>query len=140
MNRKVYLLAVFLVAIAVSLITLKVRYGQSTVQVKNNPQLWRVSIVMHLTGQGARAKARLTLPQSDSHQTIYNEHFETNEMLFYIRAPKVTGNRLGYWKSEFLDGAKTAQYTFSAQLHPVRYEIGKNIPRPLNPAEFYPEA
>lgn len=138
MNRKVYLLAAFFVTLAAALISLKVYYGQSAVEIKNNPFLWRVSIIMNLTGQGARGKARLTLPQTNPHQTIYNEHFETDEMVFYIRQPKASGNRLGYWKSELLDGNKTAQYMFSVELHEIQYQMSPDLRRPDQPKTFYP--
>lgn len=138
MNKKVYLISAFLIVLAGSLTSWKLNQGISSIQQKTNARLWRVSVVMNLTGQGARAKARLMLPQSSSHQTIYNEHFETDEMLFYIRQTLDTGNRRGYWKSELLDGVKSVQYRFSAQMTPTKFLLPQNALRPDHPLEVFP--
>lgn len=139
MNKKVYWLAFVFIAVSAVLIGLKIQYGQSTVRLKNNPNLWKVSVIMKLTGQGERGKARLTLPQSNTRQTIYNEHFETSEMLFYLRQPKASGNKLGYWKSELLDGVKSAQYTFSAEVQAKNFLVPDGIRIPEEPLEAYPQ-
>lgn len=138
MNRKVYILAVILVVLAGTMTFFKMKSGASAVRAKNNPHLWRVSVVMNLTGQGARGKARLTLPRSNPHQTIYNVHFETDDMLFYTRETKSSGNIRGYWKSELLEGGKSVHYTFSAETHTNTFQIPPYLIRPSNPLEFYP--
>jgi hypothetical protein len=138
MNRKVYTLAGFLMVLALSIMIVKVIYGKSTVVQKSNPHLWRVSIVMNLWGQGGRAKVRLTLPKNNPRQTIYNEHFENAEMVFYIRERALTGNRVGFWREELFEGYKSIQYTFSTELRSMSYKIPDSLWRPDNPLEVYP--
>lgn len=137
MNRKVYLLAGFLTLLALSLMTVKLIYGKSTVIQKTNPHLWRVSIVMNIWGQEARSKVRLTLPQNNPRQKIYNEHFENAEMVFYLRQRPITGNRVGFWREELLAGFKSIQYTFSSELRSASYKIPIELRRPENPLEAY---
>jgi hypothetical protein len=137
MNRKVYTLALCLILFAVSVMAVKVMYGKSTVIQKANPHLWRVSIVMNLWGQDGRAKVRLTLPKNNPRQKIYNEHFENAEMVFYIRDRAITGNRVGFWREELLEGFKSIQYTFSTELRPAAYPIPAGLMRPENPKEAY---
>lgn len=138
MNRKVYCLAGFLTLLALGMMTVKVIYGKSTVVQKSNPHLWRVSMVMNIWGQDGRAKVRLTLPKNNLRQTIYNEHFENAEMVFYVRGRAITGNRVGFWREEMLEGFKSIQYTFSTELRGMSYKIPENIWRPENPREAYP--
>ena len=135
-NRKVYFLAAFLILSAAVLIGLKVFYGGLRVDQKYNPHLWRVNIFMNLHGRGGRANVRLTMPGTNSRQTLYNENFEHDGLVFYIRERPKTGNRIGFWKSELLDGSKSIHYTFSAQLRSVRTPI-PDIPVPeKKPAEY----
>lgn len=137
MNRKVYILAGLLICFALSITTAKLIYGKSTVIQKTNPHLWRVSIVMNAWGQGGRSKIRLTLPKNNTRQKIYNEHFENGEMVFYIRDRAITGNRVGFWREELLEGFKSLQYTFSTELRPAEYQISPALMRPENPKEAY---
>ena len=138
-NRKVYFIAFFLILLAVCLVAVKVFYGGHTIAQEASRHLWRISIVMNITGKGARAKVRLTLPKDNERQTIYNEHFENNEMLFYIRERELTGNRVGFWRSELLDGVRSIQYTFSASLAHAAYPIPADLLIPDKPYEFYPQ-
>lgn len=138
-NKKVYILAFCLFALTAVLIIAKVIYGERMVEQKYNPHLWRINIIMNASGQGTRSKVRLTLPRENEHQTIYNEHFENNEMTFYIRERAITGNRVGFWRADLLDGFKSVQYTFSAQLRSLTYVIPPALERPENPAEYYPQ-
>lgn len=136
-NRKVYLLAFFLILTAGILAGVKVFYGGLRVDHQYNPHLWRISVVMNLRGRGERANVRLTLPRTNPHQTIYNEHFEQEGLVFYIRERPRTGNRIGFWKSELLDGAKPASYTFSTQLRSIQYKIPE-VRAPEKKPEEYP--
>lgn len=138
MNRKVYILAASLIVLAIILMTVKLIYGKSTVVQKSNPHLWRVSIVMNVWGQGGRSKVRLTLPKNNPRQTIYNEHFENSEMVFYIRERAMTGNRVGFWREELFEGFKSIQYTFSTELRSLSYKMPENLWRPENALEAYP--
>src|SRR5690242_16234990 len=103
-NARVYWTAFFLIVLSALIITTKVLYGERTVEQRYNPHLWRINILMNATGQGTRAKVRLTLPRENEHQTIYNEHFENDELVFYVRDRQITGNRIGFWRAELLDG------------------------------------
>ncbi len=146
-NRLVYLIALLLIAAAGALISTKVLYGEKRVLQEYNPRLWRVNIIMNMLGEGGRAKVRLTLPKDNDRQAIYNEHFENNEMVFYVRERAKTGNRIGFWRSDLLEGFKSIQYTFSAQLRarnvifpqdtliPSVYP-GSVPPETLNPSKF----
>jgi len=138
MNRRVYLLAGFLVLVAGGVMTAKVIYGGHTVRQEFSRHLWRIHVVMNLAGQGTRAKVRLTLPQDTERQTVYNEHFENDELVFYVRERPLTGNRMGFWRSEVLDGSKSIQYTFSVQLRSLAYEIPQALKLPTDPLAAYP--
>lgn len=137
MNRRVYISAAFLVLVSVVLITAKVIYGGQSVQAESSRNLWRINIVFNVKGQGERAKVRLTLPKDTERQTIYNEHFESDELVFYVRERKLTGNRIGFWRSELLDGSRSVQYTFSAQLKGLNYVMPANLFFPDKPAHYY---
>jgi len=137
MNRKVYLIAIFFILLAFALIVTKVIYGGQNIRPEVSRHLWRVKMVMNITGKGERAKVRLTLPKTSEHQKIYNEHFENDEMTFYIRERPLTGNRVGFWRAEILEGSKSLQYTFSAQLVKIAYEIPEDIVLAQDPKKFY---
>lgn len=139
MNRRVYLCALFLVFLSLSLVAFKVVYGgQKVAEERGRRELWRVSIVMNIEGKGERAKVRLTLPQDNSRQTVYNEHFENDALVFYVRQRKLTGNRIGFWRSEILDGTKTLEYTFSAQMKSQAYTVPTGVKLAKDPA-VYPD-
>lgn len=138
MNRKVYWLACFLVLLSAASIAAKVIYGGQIVAPDYGSHLWRVDIVMNLIGKGARAKVRLTLPKGNDRQRIYNEHFENDNLIFYIRERVITGNRLGFWRSELLDGSKSIQHTFSAQLKSRVYDMPVGLMLPKKPRTAYP--
>jgi len=137
MNRKVYLFALLLILAAAASISAKVVHGGHTVSSEYSRHLWRISMTMNITGKGSRAKVRLTLPRDNARQTIYNEHFENDEMVFYVRERSDT-NRIGFWRSELLDGRKTLQYTFSAQLKSLMYDIPKDAHLSVEPFKTYP--
>lgn len=137
MNKKVYLIAFILTLLSAGAITAKVIYGGHTVRQDLGRHLWRVSITMNMIGEGVRAKVRLTLPKDGTRQTIYNEHFENDELLFYVRERELTGNRVGFWRAEILDGAKSVQYTFSAQLKSMAYVFSPDSELPDNPEGAY---
>lgn len=137
MNRRVYLFSLLLIAFSAASISAKVIYGGQTVSKEYGRHIWRINIVMHLTGQGTRAKVRLTLPKDAERQTIYNELFENDELVFYVRERPVTGNRIGFWRSELLEGSKSIQYTFSAQLRSLIYSIPTSLTLPKKPRAYY---
>lgn len=140
MNRKVYLIALLLVAFALALITVKVIYGGARVDTGFSPHLWRIKIVMNIKGLGQRAKVRFTLPKNSERQRIYNEHFENDELVFYVRDRQISGNRIGFWRSELLDGTKSLQYTFSVQLKKQSFPIPEELEIPKDPIKAYPPA
>ena len=78
-NRIVYILAFLLIVLSLGLMKWKVAQGEKSVEHDRAAHLWRVSIVMNLTGNGNAARARLTLPEEDDRQVIYNEHSEACE-------------------------------------------------------------
>jgi hypothetical protein len=127
-----------LVLMAAGSISAKVIYGGHSVSREFSRYLWRINIVMNLAGKGTRAKVRLTLPKENERQTIYNEHFENDGLVFYVREREFTKNRVGFWRSELLDGTKSVQYTFSAQLKSLIYAIPGNFSLPDNPYDAYP--
>jgi len=137
LNKKVYWISGSLIALAFVLILVKVIYGGQTISPESSRYLWHVDVVMHLTGKGSRAKVRLTLPHDSERQRIYNEHFENDELVFYVRERPLTGNRIGFWKSELLSGSKSVQYTFSAQLKSLTYPIPSELKIPEDPLKVY---
>ncbi|MBU4306189.1 MAG: hypothetical protein KJ893_11350 [Candidatus Omnitrophica bacterium] len=138
MNRTVFLLAVLLVMAAVNLTTVKLRYGDSTTHLKPNEQLWRVNLVMNLTGQGKAAKVRFTLPKDTERQFLYNEHFDDQGLNFYIRERSLTKNRIGFWRAELLESTKLVQYTFSCRLNKKSYAIPEGEKLPKDALKKYP--
>jgi len=141
MNKKVYALALFLVALAAGLIWLKIDVGGQSISFakEQSRYLWRVNVMMDIKGTGHRAKVRLTLPKDNERQTIYNEHFENDNLVFYVRERKISGNRIGFWRSELLDNRRNIEYTFSAQLKSLSYAIPEKYELPRDPKTFYPE-
>ncbi len=137
MNKRVYFISFVLVLLAAVIISIKIIYGGLNVTQEASRNLWRIQIVMNITGKGDRSSLRLILPQDNDHQKIYNEHFENDDMDFYIRNSR-TGNRLGYWKSEILDGTRSAQYRCSVQLKKLIYQMPPDLELPRKPEEFYP--
>lgn len=138
MNRKVYLFSLFLILIAAASISARVIYGGHKVSAEYSRHLWRINISMNITGKGSRAKVRLTMPRDNERQTIYNEHFENDELVFYVRDRPGTNNRIGFWRSELLDGSKTLQYTFSAQLKSLMYDMPKDLELVEDPFKTFP--
>ncbi len=138
MNKKVYFISAFLVVLAGAIIAAKVIYGGHNINPEVSKHLWRVKTVINITGKGERAKVRMTLPQDNIHQIIYNEHFENAEMVFYIRERPLTGNRIGFWRNELLEGSKSIQYSFSAQLKKNVYAIPPSYNIPKSPKKTYP--
>lgn len=137
-NKFVYVLAFILILISLGLMKWKINVGEQAVDHAQTAHLWRVSIVMNLTGDGREARARLTLPEESDRQVIYNEHSENNEMVFYTRVLPATRNRAGYWKSDLLDGFKSVQYTFSAQLKSKGFFLPQDDLIRKNPKAEYP--
>ncbi len=140
MNRQVKIIALFLTALSLTLIGVKIIYGGQTVQPEYSRHLWNIHIMMNIAGEKDRAKVRLTLPRDTDRQRIYNEHFENNDLVFYIRERAITGNRLGFWRSEALEGSRTLQYAFSAQLKSLLYNIPTHLRLPKRPLKEYPPA
>lgn len=140
MNRNVYLVSAVLIALAAALIVAKLVFAGQAVRPAADRDLWRVTMIAHVTGKGERAKVRLTLPfKNTERQTIYNEHFESDEMVFYMRERTETKNRIGFWRSELLDGSKTIQYTYSAQVKALTYRFPlAELELPEKPLQFYP--
>ncbi|OGW80375.1 MAG: hypothetical protein A3G33_10395 [Omnitrophica bacterium RIFCSPLOWO2_12_FULL_44_17] len=138
MNKKVYFAAFLLIVITAALITSRIFYGGQTIRPEFKRSLWRVNIIMDLMGTGSRAKVRFTLPKETERQTIYNEHFNNEGMVFYIRDRENTKNRIGFWRSELLNGSKTIKYTFSVLAKSADYQIPAGLVRPKKPLEFYP--
>ncbi|MDD5216470.1 MAG: 7TM domain-containing protein [Candidatus Omnitrophica bacterium] len=140
MNRKVYTVSAVLIALSIALVIARIIYGGQSIRPEFNQECWRVSLIMELTGNAERAKVRVTLPQDTDRQTIYNEHYENAETNFYIRMRKsdFTENRVGFWRTELLDGDKTIKYTFSTQLRELVYGIPTNLTLSKNPAGMYP--
>lgn len=138
MNRKVYLISFFLLLLAGAIMAFKVFYGGQSLSPEVSRHLWRVKFVINIKGKGERAKVRLTLPKTNEHQKVYNEHFENDEMVFYIRERPLTGNRVGFWRAEILEGSKSLQYTFSVQVRKIAYEIPPDAALPINPEKAYP--
>lgn len=140
MNKKVYILAFLLFCLSAGLVYLRLERGGQSIKPEFSRNIWRTHIFFDIEGQGARGKVRLTLPKDNSRQTIYNEHFENDEMVFYIREKDVTGNRLGYWSSEILSGGKRMRYTFSSQLKEQKYMVPHGVRVSDKPLEaFAPE-
>jgi hypothetical protein len=124
--------------IAAALIGLRLAQGGQVVQHDFNRNLWRIQSVINIEGKGIPAKVRLTLPGSTAHQKIYNEHFENAGLDFSIQEKPYSGNQIGVWRSEVLDGEKTVQYTFSVQLKKLAYNIPSNVKLAKAPEKQYP--
>lgn len=137
-NRIVYVIAIILIAVSLGITKWKVAMGEKSVDHGQTARLWRINIVMNLIGSGNSARARLTLPEENDRQVIYNEHSENNEMVFYTRVLPSTKNRAGYWKSDLLDGFKSVQYTFSAQLKSKDFFLSTADLIRKNPKAEYP--
>ncbi len=127
MNKKVYILAAFLVLITGSCFYLRLSFGGQSIRPEFDRHLWRVEVGMTAHGKGTHAKVRLTLPSDTDRQTIYNENLDNAGMMFYIREQPLTKNRMGYWHSEILDGTKFIKYTFSAQLKSQTFVIPPDL-------------
>src|SRR3989338_6443718 len=138
MNRKAYLLSGTLVLLTASIMILKIYFGGQNIKPEFVYHLWRANIIVRLAGKGGRAKVRLTLPQDTAHQIIYNENFENDGLDFNVRERSLTSNRIGFWRSQLLDGSKTVHYTFSVQLKGAVYNVPLNQKLPKNPLEAYP--
>lgn len=139
MNRKVYLIAVLMAALAAALINFKMFYGNRTVSFAPSQHLWRVNIIINAKGKGTRAKVRLTLPQRTERQVIYNEHFENDELALSVLDRPETGNRMAYWRSELLEGARIIQYFFSVQLKSRQFAVSQNDRISKEPLTRYPQ-
>lgn len=138
-NWKVYLLSAFLILTAVLLIHLKIQYGGQTISPAFKLNLWRITLEMNLAGKGARAKVRLTLPKDNDRQRIYNENFD-ERLTFYIRERPLTGNRIGFWRTELLEGSRDIRYNFSVQVRGINYLLSETSVLPRDPAAEYGEA
>ena len=100
---------------------------------------WNVAVEMNAAGSGARAKIRMTLPQDNSRQTVYNESFD-HDFEFYTRIRDWTKNRMGFWRNDFLEGANPIHYSFSVGLKAVTYAIPPFLDLPRKKSQLtYPE-
>lgn len=139
MNKRVIFIAFLLFLLTAGLMAARVYYGGHTIQREYGHQLWRVTTIIELDGRGKRAKVRLTLPHDTPRQTIYNEIGDSGDMAFYTRERPVTGNRVGFWLSELLDGSRTIKYTFSVQSKAVRMVLPPTMKLPKDAKAFYGE-
>lgn len=138
MNRRVYILSALLALLSAALVATRVIYGGFTVGPEYSRNLWRVSVVMNLVGEGGKAKLSLILPHDTDRQKIYNERFENDGMDFCVRKKLFSGNRIGIWSSPLLEKRKSVRYTFSAQLRSLDYTIPPELEIPKDPKESYP--
>ncbi len=137
-QKKVLVTALLFLAAGFGLTTLKILYGGQTLRPEFGRNLWNVSVEMALLGKGERAKVRMTLPQDTERQTVYNENFD-HSLEFYTRIRELTGNRIGFWRSDFLEGLTTVRYSFSVQLKSLNYTIPPLLTVPRDPQIAYPE-
>jgi hypothetical protein len=138
-NTVVYILAMIFFVAAAGLVAVRIRLGGHNIQVKDGRNLWRVTTVVDVKGKGDPAHVRLTLPNNTNRQKIYNEISHSGDMVFYTRDREKTGNLMGFWKSEFLDGTRTITYRFSVQPGNVQYALPPTFRLPADPFEYYPE-
>ncbi len=138
-NITVYLLATILFLLTAGLIFARFYWGGNTVQMEDGLKLWRVTTVIDLKGNGDRARVRFTLPSNTNRQKIYNEIAHNSDMVFYTRDRESTGNRIGFWNSEFLEGPRTIKYFFSVQPKALKYPLPPTMRLPSNPLNYYPE-
>jgi hypothetical protein len=137
-NKKVIIIQVFLVILAVSAIAFKLLYGKQSIKPQFGESLWRVKIDLSITGRADRARLRMLLPHDTERQRIYNEIFN-HELDFYTKEYPETKNIGGYWYTQFLDGTKSISYTFTPQTISARYTISPETRIPKDPSLAYPE-
>jgi transglutaminase-like putative cysteine protease len=137
MNRKVYVISFLLIVIAVALMVSKVIYGGYRIVPGENQGLWRVSIVMHLTGKGDAVRVKLFLPQDTARQHIYNRHFDNGGLDFAIQ-DRARGNRVGIWHALAVEGVRQIRCVFSAQTRSESYSIPTDLKVPKDPVNYYP--
>lgn len=137
MNRKVYVISSLLIVISVALIVIKVIYGGYRIVPGEDQGLWRVSVIMHLTGKGDAVRVKMFLPQDTARQHIYNRHFD-NGGLDFATQDRARGNRVGIWHAMALEGVRQVRCAFSTQTRSESYVIPTGFKLPRDPASAYP--
>lgn len=136
MRNKIIFPVLLLLAIAAGLIYAQLIFGGQGLRSANKDYLWKVVIQMDFSGASERAKIRLTLPKSNDHQIIYNQIFDPDDMSFYTRDRKMSGNHIGFWRSELLNSDQSISYTFSVQPKRIDYQMPEGKRLNADPEQF----
>ncbi len=137
-DRKVYFLAGMLIIITVAIIAFKVIHGGSNVYPAKDVSLWKVNIALDMAGKGGSSRIKMYLPNSTDRQIIYNSHFSNGGLDFSMEEKAWTGNLIGTWHANILDGVKQVQYEFSVQTKSRIFSIPANLRLSNNLIASYP--
>jgi hypothetical protein len=138
MNKRVSLIALALILVAVVAMSAKVLSRDQTLAHPLEGQLRRCSVTISAKGRDTAARIKLYLPQDNERQAIYNEHLDHEAFQMEIRGRNVSGNRQAVWRAGLLEGSRTIQYNFACHLQENRYPINPDTQVADNPYADYP--
>lgn len=141
MTRKVFWVSILLIVTGISITTAKIVYGGLSFRPEYGQNFWHVTISATLHGkEDGRIRARLLVPRDTDRQRIYNETFQSDEMLFSVAEQKLTLNRAARWSAPYAERKREIEYSFSAQVNSKRFLIPPFAVLPRDPETFYPPA
>jgi hypothetical protein len=138
MNKRVALIALFLIGTAVAAVAAKSHFKD---QIPNQPVdgIYRRMVVeISAKGKDVPARIKMYLPQNTDRQTIYNEHLDHEGFQLEIVQRKVTDNRRAAWRAAMLEGSRTIQYSFTSHLRENRFTMPVKLRIAENPLADYP--
>ncbi len=138
MNKRVSLIALFLILLAVAAISAKVLIGDRSPAVPAEGTFHRCSFAINVTGKEQAARVKMYLPKDNERQTIYNEHLDHEGFQIEIKQRNVSENRQAAWRAGLLEGPRTIQYNFACQLQENRFKINPDTQLTDNPYADYP--
>jgi transglutaminase-like putative cysteine protease len=86
----------------------------------DEPGVWRVELVVNMTGQGGRAVAEVPLPSTSGYQRLVGEQVRSGNLRFSIQ--ESDGRRRGRWSGN-LEGSTTVSYEATIETRAYRAPI-----------------
>ncbi|HWA72203.1 MAG TPA: UUP1 family membrane protein [Polyangiaceae bacterium] len=127
-------MVLLLVVVPLAVASYKVRNLGFDVEDLLPQKVYRVSYEMSLDGHGGDATIRSFLPVSSPHQTISDEQGESDH--FTLTSQSSGLNRTATWTGDSVPDHARIEYSFSALVRPVRFELSPLMTVPTS----YPES
>jgi transglutaminase-like putative cysteine protease len=99
----------------------------------DEPGVWRVELVVNMTGQGGRAVAEVPLPSTSAYHRLVGEQVRSGNLRFSIQ--ESDGSRRGRWSGN-LEGTTTVSYEATIETRAYRAPIPEGEPVDEDEADY----